>query len=261
MPWNPEIYEKFKTLRNQPFYDLMALIKSQTHQSAIDLGCGTGEQTAILSGNFPETKFTGIDSSPEMLERSKNLEHDRLEFKRVSTEELLKTGKKWDLIFSNAALQWSDKHQELFPALLKCLHAGGEFVVQMPMQPDNVLNQLLFQLVNEEPFRTKLNGWKRESPVLSIDQYTQLLFDAGLQDINVMLKVYPLIAEDHQSLYDFISGSALVPYMERLSQEDQSYFTDTFKQRIAIHFPKLPAIYAFKRILLYGKNGDNLGRS
>lgn len=57
MPWNPEVYDKFKNIRYQPFYDLIDFIKPVNLIKAIDLGCGTGEQTAILANKFNNCKF------------------------------------------------------------------------------------------------------------------------------------------------------------------------------------------------------------
>jgi trans-aconitate 2-methyltransferase len=252
MPWNPEIYNKFKDIRYQPFYDLAALVKPANGMKAIDLGCGTGEQTAILADKFPAAHFLGVDSSAEMLEKSKSLETERLHFRKATTEETLNAGEKWDLIFSNAAMQWSNDHGTLFPKLINLLNRDGQFAVQMPVQPENKLNKILIELVNEEPFKTYLKGYTRDSPVLSIDEYAQLLFDGGLENIQIMQKVYPIITNDHDTLYNFISGSALIPYIERLEGEQKELFIKTYKERIAVSFPKLPAIYSFKRLLLYG---------
>ncbi|MEO8255072.1 MAG: methyltransferase domain-containing protein [Flavobacterium sp.] len=253
MPWNPEIYNKFKNIRYQPFYDLADFIEPVNGMKAIDLGCGTGEQTAILADKFKEADFLGVDSSAEMLEQSKALETDNLHFRKATTEETIASREKWDLIFSNAALQWSDDHESLFAKLLELLNSKGQFAVQMPVQPENKLNKILLELVNEEPFKTYLNGFTRDSPVLSIDDYAQILFDGGLEDLKILQKVYPIIANDHETLYNFISGSALIPYIERLKGEEQALFITKYKERIAQHFPKLPAIYSFKRILLYGR--------
>ncbi|MBB6370569.1 methyltransferase domain-containing protein [Chryseobacterium shigense] len=253
MPWNPEVYNQFKNIRFKPFYDLAELIADEKNMKAVDLGCGTGEQTAILTEKLTHATFTGIDSSPEMLEKSKMLENERLHFRLATTEDLLKADERWDLIFSNAALQWSDNHQKLFPKLISRLNSGGQLAVQMPYQPGNTLNNILFELADEEPFRTQLNGWNRPSAVLTIDEYAQILFDNGIEDLNLSQKVYPIIAEDHETLFNFISGSALIPYLERLDEEQQKIFTTEFRQRIAAGFPKLPAIYAFKRILMYGR--------
>lgn len=252
MPWNPEVYNTFKDIRYKPFYDLADLIKPVKNKKAIDLGCGTGEQTAILADKFKEVHFLGVDSSAEMLEKSKALETENLHFRRASTEEMIENAEKWDLIFSNAALQWSNNHEVLFPKLINLLNSKGQFAVQMPVQPENKLNKILIKLVNEEPFKTYLKGFKRDSPVLSIDEYAQILFDSGLEDIQIMQKVYPIIANDHDTLYNFISGSALIPYMEKLEGGQKELFIKTYKERIAESFPKLPAIYSFKRLLLYG---------
>lgn len=252
MPWNPEVYNTFKDIRYKPFYDLADLIKPVKNKKAIDLGCGTGEQTAILADKFKEVHFLGVDFSAEMLEKSKALETENLHFRRASTEEMIENAEKWDLIFSNAALQWSNNHEVLFPKLINLLNSKGQFAVQMPVQPENKLNKILIELVNEEPFKTYLKGFKRDSPVLSIDEYAQILFDSGLEDIQIMQKVYPIIANDHDTLYNFISGSALIPYMEKLEGGQKELFIKTYKERIAESFPKLPAIYSFKRLLLYG---------
>ena len=253
MPWNPEIYNKFKNIRYQPFYDLIDFIKPMEAMKAIDLGCGTGEQTAILADKFPNANFLGVDSSDEMLEQSKSLETANLHFKKSTTEETIESGEKWDLIFSNAALQWSNDHEILFPKLIELVNPQGQFAVQMPVQPENKLNKILSELIDEEPFKSYLNGFKRDSPILSIDDYAQILFDGGLEDIQIMQKVYPIIANDHDTLYNFISGSALIPYIEKLNGDEKALFIKTYKERIAAEFPKLPAIYSFKRILLYGK--------
>ena len=41
MPWNPDVYNKFKDIRYKPFYDLIEFIQPKNGMNAIDLGCGT----------------------------------------------------------------------------------------------------------------------------------------------------------------------------------------------------------------------------
>lgn len=253
MPWNPDIYNQFKNIRYQPFFDLMNLISSENLKKAIDVGCGTGEQTHILSEKFEHAEFLGIDSSAEMLTEAVQFQNENLRFIKMPVEDLIRTDEKYDLIFSNAALQWSDDHQVLFPELLSLLSEKGQFAVQMPVQSENILNKILFQLASEEPFRTQLGSWNRVSPVLSIDEYAQILFDAGLKDLNISVKVYPIIADDYEKLYQFISGSALIPYVEKLDEVDKEKFITEYKKRISEQFNSFPAIYAFKRLLLYGR--------
>jgi len=188
-----------------------------------------------------------------MLAKSIQFKTEKLDFKLASVEEFIQYNQKFDLIFSNAALQWSDNHEELFPKLISHLTENGQFAIQMPMQAHNALNIILLELVQEKPYSDFLNGWKREPTMLSIDEYAQIMFDGGLKDIQIIQKVYPIIADDAGKLFDFISGSALIPYMERLLEEQSEIFIGEYKKRIEKTFSKFPAIYSFKRLLLYGK--------
>jgi len=256
MPWNPEKYNQFKSIRYQPFFDLAEMISADGLKNAVDIGCGTGEQTRILSEKFEAANFLGIDPSPEMLEKSKELESRNLSFRNATAEVFAASEPEGsrDLIFSNAALQWSDNHEALFPRLISLLRtSGGQFAVQMPVQKENLLNQILAELIHEQPYTDFLKGWERESPVLSIDGYAQIMFENGLSDIRIMQKVYPIIADSPETLFDFISGSALISYLERLSQDEQQLFTAAYKERIGKYFGRFPAIYAFKRLLLFGR--------
>lgn len=257
MPWNPEVYNQFKNIRYKPFFDLMDMITSNGMKKAVDIGCGTGEQTKILSEKFENADFLGIDPSPQMLEKSKGFESNNFTIKQATVEEFIasNSNQQWDLIFSNAALQWSDNHPILFPQLISLLSHSGQFAVQMPMQNDNMLNKLLLELAQEKPYSDYLHGFKRETPMLSIDHYAQILFENGLQNLQVIQKVYPIIADNEQTLFDFISGSALIPYLERLEASQQKIFITEFKSRIRKEFKAFPAIYAFKRLLLYGNKG------
>ena len=253
MPWNPDIYNQFKTIRYQPFFDLMGMISDEDMKTAVDIGCGTGEQTSIMSDRFDTAAFLGIDASKDMLEESKPFANSRLQFKNTTIANFVVDESAWDLIFSNAALHWENHHEALFPKLISKLNDGGQFAVQMPVQNENMLNQLVLDLIQEQPFSDFLNGWKITSPVLPMDDYAQLMFDNGLTDIQVVKKVYPIIADSPKTLFDFISGSALIPYMERLSESQQKLFVSEYKSRIENAFKQFPAMYAFKRILLYGR--------
>jgi len=253
MPWNPEVYNQFKDVRYLPFFDLIRFISPDGLKKAIDIGCGTGEQTQILSGKFSDADFLGIDPSAEMLAQSETFKNERLRFKQKTVEELYNSTDTWDLIFSNAALQWSDDHEKLFPKLLSLLSENGQFAVQMPFQAGNILNQILFQLASEEPYKTHLQNWNRISPVLSLDEYSRMMFEYGLKYLQISIKVYPIVAENAEKLFQFISGSALIPYLEKLEENTKQQFIEEYKKRIAEKFQKFPAIYAFKRILLYGR--------
>ena len=253
MAWNPDQYNQFKTERFAPFYDLLQLIEVKSGLEVVDLGCGTGELTHKLAEVLPDAKVLGIDSSAEMLDKAKAYANDKLRFEQNTIEAQLDTAKKWDLVFSNAAIQWVDDHEKLIPKLISTIKAGGQLLVQLPSQTENLLNKMLNVLVAEEPYCTALNNWSRPSPVLSTESYAQLVFEQGGKDINIYEKIYPIVVADPDALYEFIAGTALLPYIERLEGEVKADFVAEFKKRIRDKFVKTPILYPFKRIIISAK--------
>jgi trans-aconitate 2-methyltransferase len=252
MPWNPEKYHQFKKERSAPFEDLFHLVRARPGLEVIDLGCGTGELTLQLAERLPESRVLGIDSSPEMLERAVSNQHAGLRFEQGLIQEV---DGEWDLVFSNAAIHWVDDHPSLLPRLLYLVRPGGQLVVQMPSNHTHPAHLLILETAQEEPFRQALGGWTRTSPVLPIDAYAELLYRNDCRDITVFEKVYPHLLEDAGALADWTSGTALVPYFERLERDLRDRFMDRYRQRLRERFPESPVFYGFRRTLFAATRG------
>jgi trans-aconitate 2-methyltransferase len=101
----------------------------------------------------------------------------------------------------------------------------------------------------EEPFRDALGGWTRVWPVLSIEAYASLLFANGMERISAFEKVYPHVLPDADALVDWMRGTALVPYLERLSEAQREPFVERYAERIRQRFPERPVFFGFRRTL------------
>lgn len=246
MPWNPDQYHKFQTERATPFFDLLKLVNIHPNLQVVDLGCGTGELTKHLAEILPTCKVLGIDQSAEMLEKAKTHTRPDLHFEQGDQTELKGT---WDLIFSNAALQWSEKHEELIPNLFGKLNKNGQLAIQVPSNHMHISHQLIRQTAEEEPFKTALQGFNRHSPVLSIERYAEILFDCGAEGIIVAEKVYPHVLENSDAVLEWIKGTALVPYLERLGEQKEK-FIKTIREKLQTALPGNPVFYPFKRTFL-----------
>jgi trans-aconitate 2-methyltransferase len=212
----------------------------------VDLGCGTGELTARLAEALPGSLVTGIDSSGEMLEHAKQYERAGLRFAPGSIEAV---EGEWDLVFSHAAIQWVDDHPSLIPRLLGLVRPGGQLAVQLPSNHQHVSHTLIVEIAGEEPFREALGGWTRRSPVLPLEAYAELLYRSGAQEMVVFEKVYPHVLESSDALADWTSGTALVPYFERLPEALHEPFMKRYRERLRAERPERPTFYGFKRTL------------
>jgi trans-aconitate 2-methyltransferase len=243
MPWDPNLYHKFQAERSAPFFDLLTLVEVRPNLNVVDLGCGTGELTRHLAEALPNSDVTGLDSSSQMLDTARSFSAPNLHFEQGDQAQL--TGE-WDLIFSNAALQWSENHTELIPRLYERLRPEGQIAVQVPSNHNHISHQLYRETAREEPFKSFLDGFQRYSPVLSIDEYARLLFLCGAEDIVVFEKVYAHILEDADAVVEWISGTALVPYFERLGPHKEE-FVSALRTKMRAALPERPVFYPFRR--------------
>src|SRR5688572_22480089 len=125
MPWDPKLYHKFQAERSAPFFDLLALVEIRSDLKVVDLGCGTGELTRRLAESLPSSDVTGLDSSLQMLDTARATSNSNPSLRFEQGDQAQLTGE-WDLIFSNAALQWSENHKELIPRLYERLSPDGQ---------------------------------------------------------------------------------------------------------------------------------------
>jgi trans-aconitate 2-methyltransferase len=253
MPWNPDLYHKFQAQRSAPFYDLLALVDIRENLQVIDLGCGTGNLTRELADVLPNSYVTGLDSSPQMLEQAASLTTPSLVFEQGDQSTL--TGE-WDLIFSNAALHWSENHAELIPHLFEKLKPGGQIAVQIPSNHNHISHHIYRETAEEDMFKFILQGFQRYAPVLPIDDYARILFNCGAVEIHVFEKIYPHVLENADAVVEWISGTALVPYFERIGEHKEA-FVESIREKMRKALPNSPVFYPFRRILFSARKPNH----
>jgi len=67
MSWDPHQYLKFSQSRLRPAIDLLARVGDVEPRLVCDLGCGTGQVTALLLHRWPSAHVIGVDASAQML--------------------------------------------------------------------------------------------------------------------------------------------------------------------------------------------------
>src|SRR5262245_19252919 len=110
--WDSLQYLRFANERTQPATDLAARIALRAPARVIDLGCGPGNSTAVLAGRWPDAALTGLDSAASMLASARQ-EFPKWQWIQGDIAQW-QSEAPFDLVFSNAALQWVPHHQREF---------------------------------------------------------------------------------------------------------------------------------------------------
>jgi trans-aconitate 2-methyltransferase len=247
--WDANQYLKFANERTQPARDLVARIHLEP-QRIIDLGCGPGNSTEILAERWKNAELTGLDSSPEMLAQAKSnhpnwmwLEADMASF--ASQE-------KFDLVFSNAALQWVANHAELLPRLKNLVADGGAIAIQIPAHQRSHLHQAMLEISANSKWAHHL---EKASIALSLET-PQFYYDCLLpaQKIELWQTAYQHVLENAESILEWIRGTGLRPFLEALpTQEMRLEFEAQLLERVRQAYPPQrdgKVLFEFNRLFM-----------
>jgi len=253
--WNPAQYDKFQREREQPFLDLMTLVRPAPGMRVVDLGCGTGKLTRLLHEKLNARETLGIDRSARMLEDTTKRDlPPGLTFETGTIESFPGSRGSFDLIFSNAAFHWVQDHESLLDRLESALAPGGQLAFQVPAQHDGASHVVAEELTEVEPFKTAFGGWHRPQPVLAPDAYARLLHRLGFEDPAVRLIVYPHVLAGRAEVVEWMKGTLLTEYARHLPDDMYDRFVDAYRARLTERLDDAtPFFFPFKRILCWAR--------
>jgi len=257
--WDVTQYTRFQSERARPFFDLVAQILNADPKFIVDLGCGTGEQTASLSDRWPGAGVLGIDSSAEMLAKSASFARPgRIEFQRCDIADWQPAGPV-DVLVSNAALQWLPDHEQLIPRLASSIAPGGTLAVQMPNRFRNTSQRVIEEAIAAGPWHERLRGiGLRRDSVLPSETYVRLLMDRGFT-VNSWETTYNHILAGENAPLEWLKGTALRPLLEKLDAEERPRFMDALTTRLNIAYPSRGGVTLFpmQRLFFVARRDDD----
>ena len=257
--WNPDQYHRFATQRAQPFHDLLSLVRPVAGGTVVDFGCGTGELTAELHRSLRAAATLGVDGSAAMLEKAVDHAGDGLSFLQCDLRDA-PPGGPFDVIFSNAALQWVPDHADVLTQWCSWLRPGGQLAVQVPANVDHPSHLVSAELAEEEPYRSAFDGGVPADPVRSVlppEVYAGLLHELGFTDQHVRLQVYALVLDHSSDVVEWVKGTSLTRFATRLPPALFEDFLADYRARLLDHIgERSPYFYGFKRILFWAQLPD-----
>jgi len=130
--WNAADYAANSNVQQSWARELIAKLNLRGDEHILDVGCGDGKVTAEIARAVPRGSVTGADASPQMIGFAKKTfaaeSYPNLRF-RVMDARKIKFERRFDVVFSNAALHWVDDHEEFLRGAAAVLKSGGRLVV------------------------------------------------------------------------------------------------------------------------------------
>jgi trans-aconitate 2-methyltransferase len=252
--WNADQYLKFARERTQPARDLAARVAVEAPRSVIDLGCGPGNSTALLTARWPGAEVSGLDNSSAMIAAARR-DYPRQQWAVGDIAEWAAAdGPRCDVIFSNAALQWVPDHPALYPALFRRLAPGGALAVQVPMNLDAPAHVQMRELASTPAWACLLPaGGVREWHVHDAGFYYDLLSGMAAR-IELWETEYLHVMESAAAIVEWYKGTGLRPFLDALPTDgDRASFLADYGDRIAAAYPARAdghVLFPFRRFFL-----------
>ncbi|MDR3079372.1 MAG: trans-aconitate 2-methyltransferase [Streptomyces sp.] len=261
--WDPRQYLRHAGHRARPFVDLLARVPEIPGDPPriADLGCGPGNVTILLADRWPTAHITGYDNSPQMLDAA-HTHHEgptpgggRLDFS-LADARTWAPPTPYDLIISNATLQWVPRHADRFPDWIAGLTPGGTFAFQVPGNFDSPSHQLMRELTHSARWKDRLAGTLRhEGAVHTPQEYLERLVDLGCEaDVWETTYLHLLLGED--PVLDWVKGTGLRPVLTELGDEAEEFLAD-YRTALREAYPATGhgTVFPFRRIFAVATKG------
>ncbi|MEO6902014.1 MAG: methyltransferase domain-containing protein [Bacteroidia bacterium] len=211
--WNPEMYLKFDKERIQPSIDLVAQIDYIKPSKIIDIGCGPGNSTQILHQRWPDSTILGSDKSPSMIKKATSDYPNQKWMLFDAENDLIED--KYDIVFSNAVIQWIPNHDRLLKNFSNLLNSHGVLAVQLPLFFDMPLGKLIAEVAEQPKWDATTVGVKELFTINNASYYYEQLA-TYFSEINIWTTNYYHVVESQSAILDMIRSTGLKPYLERI---------------------------------------------
>jgi trans-aconitate 2-methyltransferase len=250
--WNAAAYLRFGDERTRPCRDLAARVEVAAPGRVIDLGCGPGNSTAVLRERWPAAEITGMDSSAEMLAKARvdGAAHwVQSDIARWAEEE----GERFEVVFSNAALQWVPDHATLFPKLIRRIASGGALAAQLPAYSEQPGQRMIREVARSPKWRARFTkepvDWRTESVAFYYDALAPLAARLDLWETE-----YLHVVDGTQAVVEWYRATGLRPFLSALpAEKDRAEFLAEYHDALEPHYrPQKDGrlLFPFRRLFL-----------
>lgn len=122
--WNSRLYDNQLGFVSEYGKGVVNWLDPQSGMRVLDLGCGTGDLTALIASSGAEVE--GMDASAEMIAEAR-AKYPGLPFEVADAQDF-RTSPSYDAVFSNAALHWMKRPADVIRGVWDALRPGGRFV-------------------------------------------------------------------------------------------------------------------------------------
>lgn len=157
----------------------------------------------------------------------------------------------FDIVFSNAALQWIPGHDLLIPRLIKMVNPKGSFAGQVAADNESPLRRALLSVSLSDKRSRFTSGCETLLNYRTTEYYYNILYPLASK-VDLWETTYYHVLTSHAELIEWYRSTGMRPFLERLPGDE---YRKEFESEILMKCkPSYPiqkdgkVLYPFKRI-------------
>lgn len=251
-------YDQYAIIQQQMAHRLLQHLTKKVTSSPrriCEVGCGTGYFTDLLLQHYPESELVAIDLASQMIERAKTrVNHPHIEWVVGDAEQLhqLVSGP-FDLIVSNASIQWlSDPQRTLF-LWREALNPGG-LLIASTFGVDTFHE--MSSSFKKAALELGMPPCQHHLTMYAIQDWREWLEQGGFSAISIEesheLRKYPDSRALMQSIKATGASYSKATWSRRLLQKVMAEYNERYREESHV-------LATYHVLYLLGKNGDGSG--
>ena len=248
--WDPDRYLTYADERGRPFVELVSRIGAESPASVVDLGCGPGNLTTLLTERWPDASVLGLDPSPEMIATARAVDPTVTWQVGDLRDWAAAAGDPVDVLVSNATLQWLPDHLDLLGALVARVRSGGWLAFQVPGNFGEPSHTIRTELAAETPYAAHTQDVAVPSshdPAVYLERLTAL----GC-DVDAWETTYLHVLTGPDPVFTWVSGTGARPTLQALPDDLRPGFEAEFRRRLRAAYPERGGrvVLPFRRVFV-----------
>ena len=228
-------YDKSSWVEKSWIYEAISYYPFEGNEKILDIGCGDGEISSLLSQKAIHGEVYGIDIASSMIDYAnrtwtqKNLRFELQDIEVIECEE------KFDLITAFFTFQWIKNKKKMLENCARLLSPRGHIWMVTPLKIPTELDAAARFVCQNPKWSSFFTNFQLPTNYLSEQEMHELLCKQGMSPIYIKTRKKEMIFGSRQDLHKALRIS--FPYLRCLSEDMHDAFLADLLDRYLILRP------------------------
>ena len=225
--WNATDYAEQSSAQFKWANEMIEKMDLLNDTDLLDIGCGDGKITALLSKKCPNGHSVGIDSSQDMVDKAKTCfnskRYPNLSFQKNDARKL-PFKNKFDLVFSNSTLHWIKDHSPILKGIYLALKPNGKIYLKFGGKGTlDSFQPMIDSMLSSHKWKPYFKSFETEWGFFDDQTYSKWLKKSGLTPIIVKLTPSNMVHENPSQLEGWVR-TTWHPYLQWVPENHKNDF-------------------------------------